>query len=74
MFCVCLIWQKLNREIKNNIVSALFLSVNIPMVDVLSDSLANRSSRIFDNVIAKWTFCAEQFFSAKSRKSSYYKN
>ena len=74
MFCVCLIWQKLNREIKNNIVSALFLSVNIPMVDVLSDSLANRSSRIFDNVIAKWTFCLEQFFSAKSRKSSYYKN
>ena len=74
MFCVCLIWQKLNREIKNNIVSALFRSVNIPIVDVLSDSLANRSSRIFDNVIAKWTFCLEQFFSAKSRKSSYYKN
>ena len=59
---------------KNNIVSALFRSVNIPIVDVLSDSLANRSSRIFDNVIAKWTFCLEQFFSAKSRKSSYYKN
>ena len=49
---------------KNNIVSALFRSVNIPMVDVLSDSLANRSSRIFDNVIAKWTFCFEQFLGA----------
>ena len=33
------------------------------------------SSGIFDNVIAKWTFCVEQFFSAKKYlQSRYYKN
>ena len=31
------------------------------------------SSRIFDNVIAKWTFCVQQFFSTKNYlQSSHY--
>ena len=33
------------------------------------------SSGILDNVIAQWTFCVEQFFSAKNYlQSSHYKN
>ena len=33
------------------------------------------SNGIFDNVIAKWTFCVEQFFSAKNYlQTRYYKN
>ena len=29
------------------------------------ESLSSISSPIFENVIAKWTFCVQQFFSAK---------
>ena len=41
----------------------------------LAENYVYMSSRIFDNVIAKWAFCVEQFFSAKNYlQSSYYKN
>ena len=33
------------------------------------------SSRIFENVTAKWTFCVQQFFSAENNlQCSHYKN
>ena len=41
----------------------------------LAENYVYMSNRILDDVIAKWTFCAEQFFSAKNYlQSSYYKN
>ena len=42
---------------------------------IFIDSATHISSRIFENVIAKWTFCVQQFFFGQNYlQSSYYKN